>query len=90
MSRIDEVFERLYAEAIYSSSESACKRDMNDDLELIEAELLRRADEGEKLRELAEAARVVARLYGETLCEGNEGRDFLDAVDAVFPKEADE
>jgi hypothetical protein len=41
MSRIDEVFERLYAEAIYSSSESACKRDMNDDLELIEAELCR-------------------------------------------------
>lgn len=50
-------------------------------------ELLRRADEGEKLRELAEAACVVARLYGETLCQGNEGREFMGAVDAVFPKE---
>lgn len=53
-------------------------------------ELVRRADDGEKLRELANAAHVVARMYSETLCQGNEGMEFLDAVDAVFPKEAEE
>ena len=37
--RIDELFARLYTEAIYSSSASATKRDMNDDLECIEAAL---------------------------------------------------
>lgn len=54
------------------------------------AELLRRANEVEKLRELAKAAHIVARMYGETLCQGNEGGDFLDAVDALFPKEVGE
>lgn len=50
-------------------------------------------DETDTLRALAalaEAAHVVARMYGETLCQGNEGRTFLDTVDAVFPKETDE
>ena len=42
------------------------------------------------LAALAKAAHVVARMYGETLCQGNEGRAFLDTVDAAFPKEADE
>jgi hypothetical protein len=70
----------------YTAGVSYLTREAND----ARVELVRRADEGEKLRELAEAAHVVARMYGETLCQGNEGRDFLDAVDAVFPKEADE
>lgn len=47
-------------------------------------------DDIRALVDVANTAYTVARIYGETLCQGNEGREFLDAVDALFEKEADE
>lgn len=92
MSRVDEVFERLYAEAIYSSSLSACKRDMNDDLGLIEAELCRLRAEAELARELIEVYEERWEYVTECDVPNDVQVRFLgvhDAYDRLFPKEAE-
>lgn len=90
--RIGDVFARLYSEAIYSSSTSATKRDMNEDLECIETALAEAIAERDVLRADHRIVMIAAR---KLLNQQNAQQSFWDslhwlrmAVEAIDRKEA--